>query len=116
MGNSGSHFLGFILGAIALLISYASMGRKTALLTPLLILGFPIIDTTIIVLLRLGKGIIPFKKSNDHLALKLLSLGYSKNKVLMIAFSWCLFFAICGVLLSKVSSLLGMFIITFTRL
>ncbi|GAH05852.1 unnamed protein product, partial [marine sediment metagenome] len=45
MGNSGSHFLGFTLAAIALGISYAPLERKIALLSPLLILGFPIFDT-----------------------------------------------------------------------
>ena len=65
MGNSGSHFLGFVLGSVALLISYAPMERRVALLTPLLILGFPIIDTLMLIIIRTGKKIIPFKKSES---------------------------------------------------
>jgi len=111
MGNSGSHFLGFVLGAIALLISYAPLGRKAALFTPLLILGFPIIDTAMLILLRVGKKRIPFKKSNDHLALRFLAMGYSKKKALLVMLACGLFFTICGILVSQTPNILGIAII-----
>jgi UDP-GlcNAc:undecaprenyl-phosphate GlcNAc-1-phosphate transferase len=63
MGNSGSHFLGFLLAAIAMAISYASLERGAALLVPLLILGFPIFDTTFLILIRMSKRKMPFEKS-----------------------------------------------------
>jgi len=111
MGNSGSHFLGFILAAIALTISYASLERSAALLSPLLILGLPIFDTAFLVLIRIGKRRLPFKKSNDHIALRLLKLGFSKTKVLLSMLLLGLFFSLCGVLLSQVSNSLGIAII-----
>ena len=113
MGNSGSHFLGFTLAAIALIISYAPLERKTALLSPLLILGFPIFDTAFLIMVRLIKKSLPFKKSNDHLALKFLALGYSKKKALLIMLGLCLFFSLSGILLSQASNLLGVIIIIF---
>lgn len=111
MGNSGSHFLGFVLGAIALLISYAPLERKVALFTPLLILGFPIIDTAMLILLRMGKKRMPFKKSNDHLALRFLAMGYSKKKALLVMLAWSLFFSLCGISVSQVPNVLGAAII-----
>lgn len=116
MGNSGSHFLGFVLGAIALLISYAPLERKVALFTPLLILGFPIIDTAMLILLRMGKKRMPFKKSNDHLALRFLAMGYSKKKALLVMLTWGLFFSICGISVSQVSNILGIAIIVIVAL
>lgn len=112
MGNSGSHFLGFFIAAIALVISYASLENKIALISPLLILGFPIFDTAFLILMRLLKRRMPFKKSNDHLALRFLSLGYSKRKVLLIMLGLGLFFSGCGVVISRASALSGAFIIT----
>lgn len=103
MGNSGSHFLGFVLAAIALIISYAPMGRKIALLTPVLILGLPIVDTAFLILVRILKKSLPFKKSNDHLALRFLALGYSKKKALMVMVGLALFYSLLGVLLSRAS-------------
>ncbi|MFA5411260.1 MAG: MraY family glycosyltransferase [Candidatus Omnitrophota bacterium] len=107
MGNSGSHFLGFVLATVALLISYAPMERKIALLSPILILGLPIFDTAFLVLIRLGKKRLPFKKSNDHLILRFLALGYSKKKALFAMLGLCLFFSLCGIMLSQVSNLFG---------
>lgn len=116
LGNSGSHFLGFILAAIALLISYAPMERKVALFSPLLILGFPIFDTTFLILMRLRKKRIPFKKSDDHFALRLLRAGHSKTKTLILMLLLCSFFASFGILLSRVSNLAGAAAIFFVIL
>ncbi|MFC1658851.1 MraY family glycosyltransferase [Candidatus Omnitrophota bacterium] len=111
MGNSGSHFLGFVLAAIALSISYAPIERKIALLSPVLILGFPIFDTAFLILMRLIKSKSIFKKSNDHLALRLLSLGHSKKKALFFMLALSLFFSLSGVLLSQSSNATGTIII-----
>lgn len=111
MGNSGSHFLGFTLAAIALVISYAPLERKIALLSPLLILGFPIFDTAFLIFMRARKARLIFKKSNDHLALRFLGLGYSKNKTLLFMLILSLFFSLSGVCLSQTSNAMGIIII-----
>jgi UDP-GlcNAc:undecaprenyl-phosphate GlcNAc-1-phosphate transferase len=116
MGNSGSHFLGFILSAVALLISYAPLERKTALFCPLFILGLPIFDTAFLILVRVKNGRSAFKKSDDHLALRFLKIGYSKNKALVSMLSFGLFFSILGICLSRVSIWLGIIIIVLTTL
>ncbi|MBL7196823.1 MAG: undecaprenyl/decaprenyl-phosphate alpha-N-acetylglucosaminyl 1-phosphate transferase [Candidatus Omnitrophica bacterium] len=113
MGNSGSHFLGFVIAAIALMVRYAPLERKVALLSPLIILGLPIFDTTFLILIRMIKKRIPFKKSDDHIALILLKLGYSKRKALLSILTLCLFFSVCGIAVSRVSNFFGMIIIAF---
>lgn len=116
MGNSGSHFLGFVLAAIALIISYAPLERKVALISPLLILGLPIFDTAFLILMRVGKKRLPFKKSNDHLHLRFLALGYSKKKTLLAMLVWCLFFCLCGVTVSQFSNSWGIVIVVIVVL
>lgn len=116
MGNSGSHFLGFVLAAVSLAISYAPIERKVALFTPLLILGVPIFDTAFLILLRLMKRKLPFKKSNDHLALRLLNMGYSKKKALFIMFGLSLFFSTAAIMVSQVTNKLGLAIIGYVIL
>ncbi|MCM8780968.1 MAG: undecaprenyl/decaprenyl-phosphate alpha-N-acetylglucosaminyl 1-phosphate transferase [Candidatus Omnitrophica bacterium] len=113
LGNAGSHFLGFVLAASTLIISYAPLERKIALLSPILILGFPIFDTGFLILMRLRQNKSIFKKSDDHLALRFLSKGYSKNKTLVFMSGIGLFFCISGVLLSQASNILGLIIILF---
>lgn len=113
LGNSGSHFLGFILASIAMMISYAPLERKIALLSPIFILGFPIFDTAFVILMRLKKKVLPLRKSDDHLALRLLRNGYPKNKTLFLMLALCTLFVFSGIVLSKVSNLCGSAILTF---
>jgi len=116
MGNSGSHFLGFTLAAIALFISYAPLERKIALLTPLLILGLPIFDTGFLIFMRIRQGRSALKKSNDHLALRFLKLGFSKNKTLLSMLIIALFFSFCAIVISQISNFFGVVIIAFVLL
>lgn len=111
LGNSGSHFLGFVLAALALMISYASLERKVALLSPLLILGLPIFDTAFLILMRASKDKSIFKKSNDHLALRLLKKGYTKQKALSFMLSLALLFVLSGILLTRIPNLFGLLIV-----
>ncbi|MFA5159352.1 MAG: MraY family glycosyltransferase [Candidatus Omnitrophota bacterium] len=105
MGNSGSHFLGLMLAAIGLISRYATLERTVALLAPVLLLGFPILDTLFLILMRFQKGRSAFNKSNDHIALRLLKKGYSKRKTLVLMMGWTLFFVIGGLILSEASNL-----------
>jgi UDP-GlcNAc:undecaprenyl-phosphate GlcNAc-1-phosphate transferase len=111
MGNSGSHFVGFIFAAIAMIISYAPLDRKVALLSPVFILGLPVFDTAFLVIIRTMKRILPFKKSNDHPALMLLAIGYSRKKALSLMLALCLFFSLCGILLNRVSNVSGIAVV-----
>ena len=98
---------------MALMLSYSTLKREAALFSPLLILGFPIFDTGYLIWIRLTKKKIPFKKSNDHLALRLLILGYSKKKALFVMFALCLFFSLCGIFVLIIGKLVkGPFMIT----
>jgi len=116
MGNSGSHFLGFILAAIALVITHTPLERKVALSSSILILGFPIFDTVFLMLMRIKQKRSVFQKSDDHLALRFLRLGYSKNQALVLMLMIALLFSSCGVIVSQVSNLPGFFIVAFVVL
>lgn len=116
MGNSGSHLIGFVLAAIALNISYASMERKIALLAPILILGLPIFDTAFLIFMRMLQERSPVKKSNDHLALRFLKKGHSKNKTLIFMLGFGLVCASCGIVLTRVSNFAGLIIVVSVAL
>ena len=114
MGNSGSHFLGLVLSAIGLTARYATLERPVALLAPVLLLGFPIIDTLFLISMRLNKGKSAFNKSEDHMALRCLKKGYSKQKTLILMMGWTLFFVTGGFILSRVSNFFGIITLVFT--
>lgn len=112
LGNSGSHFLGLLIAAVALSTHYASSEKAFALLSPVMILGLPIIDTLLLIIFRVIKRKLPFNKSKDHLALKIKALGFSPVKTILIMYLLCSIFAACGVILTRVNNLLAAGIIT----
>ncbi|MFA5167959.1 MAG: MraY family glycosyltransferase [Candidatus Omnitrophota bacterium] len=116
MGNSGSHFLGLVLAAISLTARYATLERTVALLAPVLLLGFPILDTLFLILMRIQKGKSAFNKSDDHMALRFLKKGYSKQKALALMMGWTLFFVISGLTLSKAPNLFEIIMVVFVGL
>jgi len=83
MGDAGSLFLGFMLAALALNESYSRV-NYIAVLSPILILGVPIFDTTLVTFIRMRKGIMPLYGSNDHLAQRVVMLGFTKPQAVLI--------------------------------
>jgi UDP-GlcNAc:undecaprenyl-phosphate GlcNAc-1-phosphate transferase len=76
LGDTGSLLAGFVLAGVAMGQRYTEV-NNLALCAPLLILGIPLYDTMLVIVLRLLKGRSPFLGSNDHLALRLRHLGLS---------------------------------------
>ena len=112
LGNSGSHFLGFLIASIALTSRYASLENGFALLSPIVILWLPIVDTLLLIAFRVIKRKTPFRKSNDHIAFRISSLGFSRVKTLIIMFLLCFIFAGAGTVLTRVNNLCAAAIIT----
>jgi UDP-GlcNAc:undecaprenyl-phosphate GlcNAc-1-phosphate transferase len=104
LGNSGSHFLGFMIGAITLILRYASKDNALALLSPIVILGLPITDTFLLIIFRVMKKRIPFKKSNDHIAFRIRFSAASPRKTISVMFLLCFLFSLAGVVLTKANN------------
>ncbi len=70
LGDAGSLFIGFMLGALSMVGIYATV-NPVAVLAPILILGVPIFDTLFVMTVRWMRGLNPLKGSPDHFALRL---------------------------------------------
>lgn len=101
MGDMGSLMLGFLLAGLSLGTNYTQMS-DVGVLAPLLVLGLPVYDTFFVSFLRIKQGKSPFLGSKDHLALKLRSVGYTTEQVVLL-------FASVGVVLSA-----GAYLLTLT--
>jgi len=88
MGDCGSNFLGFILGIIAVLGVYTPSGSipYLAILSPLLILAVPIVDTVMVLLYRRKKGSPLFQGDKNHLAHRLMRMGYSRRTTVILLY------------------------------
>jgi len=108
LGDSGSLLLGFLLAVLS--IQGSTKGAAAiAILTPILALGFPIMETLLSMIRRLLKsiriidypanngtatslsikGFSPFKADKDHVHHRLLQLGFSQRKAVIILYGAC---------------------------
>ena len=87
MGDSGSQVLGFTLAALGLSASWKVAGTTVAtLLLPILILAVPILDTTLVTIVRLLEGRPVSQGGRDHTSHRLVRFGLSeKHAVLLLA-------------------------------
>ncbi len=100
MGDTGSLFSGFLLATIAINISYASLEKPIALITPLLAMSLPLYDTLFLIIMRIRKGRSIFSKSDDHFALRLAVMGHSARKSLWIMYGFSIFLAISSLIVA----------------
>jgi len=99
LGNSGSHFLGFLFAILSMHGDYATLNNPLSILVPLVILAFPMIDTLYLIIARFKKGIFPLEKSDDHIFLKLLSMGKGIRPALIEVYLVTLLWGISGIFL-----------------
>jgi UDP-GlcNAc:undecaprenyl-phosphate GlcNAc-1-phosphate transferase len=85
MGDSGSQVLGFLLASLGLLSSWKVATTTVAtLLLPLLILAVPILDTTLVTIVRLLEGRPVYQGGRDHTSHRLVNRGLSDRRAVVL--------------------------------
>jgi UDP-GlcNAc:undecaprenyl-phosphate GlcNAc-1-phosphate transferase len=84
MGDAGSNFIGFLLGALTAMLNYYAPGQQLfGILAPLVILALPLYDFTSVVLIRLAAGQSPFKADQRHFSHRLVALGLTPRQAVL---------------------------------
>jgi UDP-GlcNAc:undecaprenyl-phosphate/decaprenyl-phosphate GlcNAc-1-phosphate transferase len=85
MGDSGAQVLGFGLASLALASSWTVAGTTFAtVLLPLLILAVPILDTTLVTIVRLAQRRPVTQGGKDHSSHRLVYYGLSEAKAVLL--------------------------------
>lgn len=108
MGDTGSLVSGFLLATAAINISYASMDRGVALLTPILIMSLPIYDTIFLMVMRIKKKKHIFNKTKDHFALRLVIMGCSVKKSIWVMYLFSASLAFLAMIVAFSNNLTGL--------
>jgi UDP-GlcNAc:undecaprenyl-phosphate GlcNAc-1-phosphate transferase len=83
MGDTGSQLLGF--SAIVLSLGLTQGQTAVSPLVPLILLGFPVLDTLSVMAVRISEGRSPFSPDKNHFHHNLMALGlYHPESVLVI--------------------------------
>ncbi len=84
MGDTGSLFLGFVLAAIGIKLRFPSNVPAVTWLIPVLVMGVPILDTTLVIVSRLRRGRNPFNSpGKDHLSHRVVAMGATRREAVM---------------------------------
>ena len=90
MGDTGSMFLGFVLGVLSVQGVMKSTAT-VALILPLLVLGVPFIDLFLIVFRRVRRRVPFYAPGRDHVHHDLvLVAGFSQRKSVLLLYMWCI--------------------------
>ncbi len=85
MGDSGSQVIGFTLASLGLASSYTVASSTVAtLVLPVLVLAVPILDTTLVTIVRLLEGRPVSQGGRDHSSHRLVSLGVSETGAVVL--------------------------------
>ncbi len=85
MGDTGSQFLGFM--AVSLSIKLTQGNTPLSRVLPLILLGFPILDTLSVMLERIAHGRSPFVADKNHFHHKLMRRGLYHSEAVMVIYA-----------------------------
>ncbi|MBP7527631.1 MAG: undecaprenyl/decaprenyl-phosphate alpha-N-acetylglucosaminyl 1-phosphate transferase [Syntrophorhabdaceae bacterium] len=84
MGDTGSQFLGFSLVTTTISLTQSAAGLSPLL--PMIIFGFPVLDTGVVMLERIGAGRSPFKPDKNHFHHKLIRIGLVHKEAVFVIY------------------------------
>jgi len=90
MGDAGSMFLGFILAVVGVKLRFPGRPSIVTWMIPVVVLGVPIFDTTLVVISRLRQGMNPLTHpGKDHVSHRLVLMGLSQRKAVIVLYLIC---------------------------
>ena len=84
LGDSGAQTLGFTLAAVAVLYKPFNLPQASSWFLPILVLGVPIFDTTLVVATRLIHHQPVFKGDCNHIYHRVVALGLDPRRAVMV--------------------------------
>jgi len=97
LGDSGALFIGLLLSVLLLQFEPKSSSLLGSVTLPIFVLAIPIIDTTVVVMSRLFRGVSIFQGGRDHLSHRLIASGRSRKEAAITLWSLSSFFSLLSI-------------------
>ncbi len=104
MGDMGSLVLGFILAILGIKLEFGTQPLDVTWMVPLLVLALPLSDILLVVLTRLWEKRSPFQGGKDHTSHRIMSLGLSQRKTILLLYAFCVLFGLLGIVVGLVDA------------
>jgi UDP-GlcNAc:undecaprenyl-phosphate GlcNAc-1-phosphate transferase len=102
LGDTGSMFIGMMMGSLAMIGNYTS-NNIIACLAPVIILGVPIFDTFFVTYIRWRRGMTIITGSPDHFALRLRKWRLSTRQTVIASYFISAMLGCAALFMMKVS-------------
>ena len=106
MGDAGSLFIGFLTAYLGLKMR-TNVNEIPQLFAPIVVLGVAVLDTTIVVMSRVRRGVSPFTGGQDHLSHRLRRLGLSVRRAVTTLLLASIALGVLAVGLSEATAAIG---------
>jgi len=103
LGDSGSLFLGFMLGVITIL-GMLKLVASIALFIPIIVIALPIIDVILAIIRRAKKGKPIMEADSSHLHHLLLKSGWNQREVVLFIYNITLILSIIAIVIASIKS------------
>jgi UDP-GlcNAc:undecaprenyl-phosphate/decaprenyl-phosphate GlcNAc-1-phosphate transferase len=104
MGDSGSLFIGFLLAVLGIKLRFPSNTPFVTWMIPVVLLGLPLFDTTLVVLSRLRRRLNPFTTpGKDHVSHRLVKRGATHREAVLTLYLVCCALGVIAIFLVHAS-------------
>jgi UDP-GlcNAc:undecaprenyl-phosphate GlcNAc-1-phosphate transferase len=104
MGDTGSLFIGFVLAALGIKLRFPDNVAFVTWMIPVVVLGLPIFDTTLVVISRLRRGLNPLTTpGKDHVSHRLVLMGATKREAVLMLYLVCCALGVVAMFLTQAS-------------
>ena len=111
MGDSGSLFIGFMLAAVGIKLRFPDNVPFVTWMIPVVVLGLPVFDTTLVVISRLRRGLNPLSTpGKDHVSHRLVAMGATQREAVLILYLVCCALGVIAMFLTQASAVEGYFL------
>lgn len=112
MGDVGSMVLGFLLAVLAIKLDFKVPADRQIVtwMVPVVVLGMPIFDTTLVVFTRLREKRSPMQGGKDHTSHRLVLMGLGQRTAVLVMYAVCVVLGFTAIDLSQADIDSGLFI------
>jgi len=114
MGDAGALFLGVIISVATIRMNPGVVPTWKSLMIPIMLMGAPILDTSVVVTTRILNGISPFTGGRDHISHILIQKGMKKTNAALSLWVLSAYFSLNALIVYFFSSKSTYIILEFT--
>ena len=103
MGDAGALFLGLLIASLTIRLEPNPINKWASFAVPIFLVAIPILDTSVVVVKRIVRGISPFQGGRDHLSHRLMRIGFSKRQAVVSLWLLTAFFGVMTFVISNSS-------------